>query len=151
MLPKAEGQEGQGIGSGDMPEVNGAESKNRQVVAKKAWQPEGIGSIEILNALREAKGNVPLAASMLDISVAKFDRALYLAKETKKIAREIRRWRRQANNMHFLVGSMEQIEEDIQRKAILYKHEAMDVLMAIAMQPLNENNPYHNQIKLQAA
>jgi hypothetical protein len=145
--------------------VNGAELQDRQepeaktprvsedlrqsLLAQRRAKLDEMTGEQLLEAVRNAKGNVSVAAAMLNVSVERLDRALFLTAETKRIAREMRRWQRKTRPA-FALGTIEQVEADIQRKAILYKHEAMDVLIEIARQPLNEN-AYHNQIKLQAA
>lgn len=117
-------------------------------------QEKALGKADLARAvgkaLRDSRGDIVLASRQMNMSVAKFAEAIKMSRQFRKLARELKRHQENAHGQHVLRGTIEQIEEDVRRKAILYKHEAMDVLLEIASQPLTENG-YNNQIKLHAA
>jgi hypothetical protein len=135
-----------------MPEIDQAELQDRKKsLPAKARNPEDMTGRELVAAVKAARGSMPLAASKLDVSIVKLDRALLLSREAKSIVSFIKRKKNKGGWQHeWYDVSLEQVEEDVRRKAALYRSEALDVLLQIAMQPLSENI-YANQVKMQAA
>jgi hypothetical protein len=133
-----------------MPKINGSELQDGQelIPAAEARIAEDLSADEVYAAVREARGDIENAARALSTTVGQLDRALSMSRRANEMARLIGKFTMRGKKISDRY--LKQIENRIERKAVFYRSEAMDVLMQIASMPLTDN-AYHNQIKMQAA
>lgn len=101
----------------------------------------------IRKAIEESDGDLVLASSKLGVAVSRLDRVIRLAPKLLKFAGELKRV---DGYKAYARTSIERVEEDITRRSVLYRSEALDAIRAIAMMPISENSA-QNQVKLAAA
>jgi hypothetical protein len=101
----------------------------------------------IRDAIKQTNGNLVAAADKLGVAVSRLDRVIRLAPQIYRFAGELKNIKGYAEYSRV---SIERIEEDIARRAILYRSEALDSIRDIATMPLSDNSA-QNQVKLLAA
>lgn len=101
----------------------------------------------VKKALREFDGDIPLTASRLNVSISSLDRTIRLSKEVHRFVMQMKRTRvdRSWDGL-----SLKDIEEDVLRKAALYRSEAQDEIYRLATMPISDNSA-QLQVKLSAA
>lgn len=162
VLPEGEGQGSvAGKGGADLSKVDGASAGNGTpteiVAAQTAAKSEDLKISELIPAtireeIRHARGNLVLASSRLGVSVSRLDRVLQLAPKILMFAGELQRVskEKEEKNKLYLKAHVEQVEEELARRAILYRSEALDAIRDLATMPLSDNSA-QNQVKLAAA
>lgn len=103
----------------------------------------------IAQALKESGGSLVLAASRLGVSVSKLDNAIQMSRPGKWPA-FVRALQRVKLTEEYRKMSLAQIAEDIERRVMLYRSEALDAIRDLATMPLSDNSA-QNQVKLAAA
>jgi len=104
---------------------------------------------KVQNALKVTAWDLPKAARMLGMSISKLDDALQQTRFLPRYMRELAKFPKAIPD-EYRKMTLAQVEEDIARRLVLYRADAMSALHDLAMMPIDENS-MNNQVKLQAA
>jgi len=102
----------------------------------------------IREALDASGWDLTLASRVLNMSVAKLDDALRQVKIIPRALKELKRLPRLSKEYARL--SMEQVEQDILRRNVMYRSDSLDAIHELAMMPLSDQSGLM-QVKLAAA
>lgn len=137
-----------------MPIVHRAEPANRKayvprIKATKRKANLGFLPKDIKWALKQTDGSVYEAAQLLNTSEKKIDTAIRLSKRLSNFFIELKT----SGDNHggkYQNASLPVILDDLKRRQVLYRSEALDAIRELATMPMNDNSGMM-QVKLLAA
>jgi len=103
----------------------------------------------IRKALKATGWDLPATARALGMSLVMLDDALQQTRFLPRYMRELAKFPKAIPDEYRRM-TLAQIEEDIKRRVVLYRSDALTALHALAMMPIDENS-MNNQVKLSAA